>query len=258
VEGGAGISYTQSLYKSTLIMKKFLFILFFFLLIFKSYSQDSLKIKSKYFGFSSALINNMSIIDFGDSHEKIISPGYTLSLGYCAGFSYMYAYKKLLFEFALQYSEENDKFADIPSIVLADSISQSGTIHLYDKLDYDKKDKFYFRRTLVSLLLKFNYQPLITKRLSLGLGLGFSPAILASEKFYNFQSKKYEKPYYKKNKNDFIFRGIGSINLIYFISKKISFKTAPMVFIAFGRRRPGYNIRPLSVGLELGLYFTLK
>ena len=111
----------------------------------------------------------MSIIDFGDRHEKIISPGYALSLGYCAGISYLFTYKKVLFEFTLVYSEENDKFNDMPAIVIGDSISQSGTLYLYNELDYNEKSKFYLRRTLVSLKLTFNYQPLITKMFSLGL-----------------------------------------------------------------------------------------
>jgi len=229
------------------------------LIIAKSYPQDSIKARSKFTGLTGSLLNNLSSIDFGDDHQKIISPGRKLSLGYSAGFSYMYAYKKLLFEIALQYSEENDKFSTVPIIAFVGHLTPDSNLIIKDELDYNKIVPVYLRRTMISMLLKFNYQPLITKRISLGFGAGISPIVIATERYYTYPFINYVKPAYAENKNGFMFKGVGSINLIYFVSRIISIKTSPFVSVAIKRRKAlGYNIRPVSVGLELGLYFTLK
>jgi hypothetical protein len=240
-------------------LKKSLIFLFFLLIILKSYSQDSIKVRSKFFGLSGSLLNNITSIDYGDDHEKITSPGRKMSLGYSAGLSYMYAYKKLLFEIGLQYAQENDKYEHIPAIVPFGRVLPDSSFIIENILDYNQRGQLYLRRTLLSILLKFNYQPLITKRISLGFGAGFSPIVIATERYCDNQYKQYINPAYAENKNGFMFKGVGSINLIYFITRTISVKAAPFVSIALKQRKAmGYNIRPVTVGLELGLFFTLN
>jgi hypothetical protein len=240
-------------------VKKIVAAIVFVLFAVNCFSQDSLNIKYKSIGISATLLNNFSIIDWGKDHQPINSVKRLSSLGYSAGLTYSYRHKKLVYDFAFQYTEENDRFNNVPTPAVHIVLLDSNSLATENYLDYDHLINLYLRYTSISFLFKFNIQPIMKKHFALGFGIGVMPAVICAEKYYDIREKDFVKSVYNENSHDFQVKAVGSIYFNYFLTPKIYIKAAPMASIALIRRSIyDYNIRPINIALELGIFFKIK
>jgi len=240
-------------------MKKLiLFTLLFAFSCMQSYSQDSLKTSSYSIGLTSSIFNNTSSIGYDNHDLQFKSAGHKPGLGYSEGVCFLYSYRELLFEFAVQYGQETDKFTNVPSILSREFTFDSLNYYTQDYLDYAITHNAYYRTSLFSFLIKVNFVTIETKKLSVGFGIGIAPCVITSEMVYNQQTHAYRKLMNIKIQGDSQIKTVGSINFVYSFSKKISLKASPIVsYYLTSRKMTGYYVRPFNIGVEAGLFYKL-
>jgi hypothetical protein len=237
-------------------------LLFYLLLVIfgvKSFSQDSLKTSSYCIGITSALIDNISAIRGGPYRDQFRSAGHKLGIGYTQGACFLYKYENLLFEFAVQFTQENDRFSNVPPILSRQVVADSTHTYTQNYLDYEHTVNVYLRFSSFAFLLKLNVEIITGKKVSAGFGLGIAPYFITSGTIYNSQTGKYEKQLYGNHDGDSHIKTVGSINLICSLTNKLLLKVSPIVsYYLTKRSMAGYYIHPFNFGIEFGLFYKLK
>ena len=237
----------------------------FMLFASEAFSQDSLNLKvdssriELSIGATSSIFNNISTMKWRYSNEKLKSIGHNMDVGYAQGLNFLCQYKKWFFEFGVDYFVENDKFTNVPDRLYRNHYyPDSINFYVEEYLDYENTVDLTLRYTQLSFLIKVNYQPIVTKKLSIGLGFGIAPSAVISEKFLNTNTNAFERQLNKININNYQTKLMGSLNIFYFITKTMSIKATPYASYSLVQRKiAGFNIRPISVGLELGFFYKL-
>jgi len=210
-------------------------------------------------GFTSALIDNISSIGSGRQAGQFNSAGHKLGLGYTEGLCFLYQVRNMQFEFAIQYTQENDKFTNVPAVLSRQVVVDSSRTYIEKYLDYEHTENVSLRTSAISFLLKVNVISIETKKLSVSFGLGIAPSFITSETVYNRETHAFVKQMDRNNEGDSHLKTIGGINLIYSISNKLSLKVSPVVsYYLTSHRVNGYYVRPFNAGLELGLFYKLR
>jgi len=241
-------------------MRKIILIFLFCILYYSSsFSQDSLLTNSYSIGVTSSIIDNCSSIGGGVRGEKFTSAEHKAGWGYTEGLCFLYQYRNLLFEFAVQYSQENDRFTNIPSIHSREVVVDTTFTYVERYLDYMNTVNVSLRTSSIAFLFKVNVVAIETKKLSAGFGLGIAPFFITSETVYDWQTHEFVKQFYGNHDGGSHIKAVGSLNLIYSFSKKWQLKISPTAsYYMTTRSAAGYSIRPFNAGLELGLFYKLK